>query len=411
MYIIDHIVKTVFSSTLFLLMLSCANQDLESAPSVVVESDYDVSAIIPAAERMQLYYPYLDGKKVGLVVNQTSMIEDKHIVDSLSVMNVDITAIFSPEHGFRGEADAGEQVIDGKDARTGAPIYSLYGNNKKPMKEQLDGIEVMVFDIQDVGVRFYTYISTLHYVMEACAEADIPIIVLDRPNPNAHYIDGPVLESELKSFVGMHPVPIVYGMTIGEYAQMINGENWLKDGIKADLTVIPLGNYDHEKFYHIPIKPSPNLPNDLSIHLYPSLCLFEGTTVSIGRGTNLQFQLIGHPDYAIGSYTFTPESGAGAKYPKHEDKTCYGSNLQGITIGSLRENGSLNLDYLLGYADYFKKSNLMFFNKNNFFDKLAGTYDLRKQVEKGMSSEDIKATWQPKLEEFKTIRSKYLLYP
>ena len=292
------------------------------------------NTIVTAADQTPLYLKKLKGKKIAVVANQTSVIKNKkngytHLVDSLVNSNINIQKVFAPEHGFRGKADAGEEIKDGVDTKTGLPIISLYGKNKKPSKEQLKGINAVVFDIQDVGARFYTYISTLHYVMEACAESGIPVIVLDRPNPNGHYIDGPVLEPEHKSFVGMHPVPIVYGMTIGEYAKMINGEKWLANGIKAKLTVIPLKNYTHQSEYSLPIKPSPNLPNDVSINLYPSLCFFEGTNVSAGRGTDMQFQVYGSPFLNDKNpFSYTPSPNEGAKYPKHAYMICYGEDLR-----------------------------------------------------------------------------------
>ena len=288
------------------------------------------------------------------------------------------------------------------------PVFSLYGSTKKPTPESLEGIEVMVFDIQDVGCRFYTYISTMHYVMEAAAEADIPVIVLDRPNPNGYFIDGPVLEEEFKSFVGMHPVPIVYGMTIGEYARMINGEGWLKNGIRCDLTVIELENYDHETEYELPVAPSPNLPNMDAVYLYPSLCLFEGTDVSVGRGTDWPFQVIGKPGFEEGKFTFTPRSIPGvAPNPPYEGKACKGFKLTTFCNEYIRDSGEIYLYWLTGF--YNKSDNQSDFF-NNYFDKLAGTDKLRKQVKNGVSVSKIEKSWQDDLEEFKQIREKYLLY-
>ena len=353
-----------------------------------------------------------------MVVNQTSVFnrflpwppKTTHLVDSLLALNIPVKKIFAPEHGFRGEADAGEKVIDGIDAKTGLPIFSLYGETKKPTDEMLKSIDIMVFDIQDVGARFYTYISTLHHVMEACAENGIPLIVLDRPNPNGFYVDGPVLKPEFKSFVGMHPVPVVYGMTIGEYAQMINGEQWLSNGMQCELSVIPCNNYDHTMTYNLPIKPSPNLPNLRAILLYPSLCFFEGTTVSIGRGTDNQFQIIGHPEYDIGSYAFKPVSKPGANYPKHEDVMCFGQDLSSFDLTDLKREKKLNLSYLIEYYN-FLRSKTQFFLDNNFFDKLAGTDQLKKQIIDDLSEAQIRATWQEDLLLFKQTRKKYLLYP
>lgn len=400
---------TFFQGLLLSLTLFSCHAD-SPVPQVASEMEQEVAPIIVGAAQLQMYYPLIDGKNVGLVVNQTSTIGDVHLVDSLIAMDVKVKAIFSPEHGFRGNADAGEKVKNGVDVKTGLPIVSLYGKNKKPSQEQLKGIDVLLFDIQDVGVRFYTYISTLHYIMEAAAEKGIPVIVLDRPNPNAHYIDGPILEPEFKSFVGMHPVPIVYGMTIGEYAQMINGEKWLKSGIQCDLTVVQLKNYNHDMLYELPIKPSPNLPNIRSILLYPSLCLFEGSTVSIGRGTDTQFQVIGHPDNAIGSYAFTPVSMDGAKHPKHEGKTCYGTNLSTMDVAELHDVEELNLSYLLAYYKDLTSQKVTFFNDNNFFEKLAGTSSLRKQIIAGNTESEIRDSWADGLQSFMDKRSLYLLY-
>ncbi|MBT6699128.1 MAG: DUF1343 domain-containing protein, partial [Flavobacteriales bacterium] len=283
------------------------------------------SQIKVAAERTKAYLPLLEDNKIAIVGNQTSMIKNTHLVDSLISLEVDVIKVFSPEHGFRGKADAGAKIEDGIDVKTGIPIISLYGKNKKPSSKQLENIDVLLFDIQDVGARFYTYISTLHYVMEAAGEHNIKVIILDRPNPNGHYIDGPIREDGFESFVGMHPIPIVHGMTIGEYAKMINGENWISK--RCDLRVIEMENYTHDMHYDLPIKPSPNLPNSKSINLYPSLCLFEGTNISIGRGTDYPFQHFGAP-YLESNYSFTPKSGEGSKYPKHKNIECFGTDLR-----------------------------------------------------------------------------------
>ena len=367
------------------------------------------TTVIVGADRIALYYPMLEGKRVALVVNQTSRVGHMHLVDTLVQMGVDIVKIFAPEHGFRGEADAGAKVSDAKDSKTGLPILSLYGSNRKPSKEQLEGVDIVLFDIQDVGVRFYTYISTMTLVMEACAEMALPIIVLDRPNPNGHYIDGPVLEEGWESFVGMHQVPVVYGMTIGEYAKMVNGEGWLNDGLYCSLTVIPCKNYDHNTYYNLPIPPSPNLPNIQSILLYPSLCFFEGTTVSVGRGTSKQFQIIGHPQFQDEGFSFTPVSSPGAKYPKHENQICYGKDLSSLTKGSLFDSKRLDLSYLLEAYESFDGDE--FFNDNNFFDKLAGTDQLKDQVIRGNTEDEIRSTGKNDIDRFKLIRSKYLIYP
>lgn len=409
--LLEKFSRVVLFGCLTILMTSCHQQAKDENKvgvlSQKVESSIDV---IVGAQNVAEYHPLLAGKKVGMVVNQTSVINGEHLIDSLLKLSVDIKMIFAPEHGFRGEADAGEQIKDSKDSKTGIPVVSLYGKKKKPTKEDLEGIEVMVFDIQDVGARFYTYISSLHYVMEACAENNIEVIVLDRPNPNGHFVDGPILEEKYKSFVGMHPVPVVYGMTIGEYAQMINGEGWLSNDAKAALTVIKNRNYDHTTFYTLPIKPSPNLPNIQSILLYPSLCFFEGTTMSVGRGTDTQFQVVGHPDYSAGKYKFTPKTGPGAKYPKHENKECNGYNLTQMTKGALHDMGRLDLSYLLNAHSNLHAQGISFFNDNNFFEKLAGTSNLRRQIMEGKSEDEIRATWSKDLAEFKTTRGKYLLY-
>lgn len=362
------------------------------------------------AQNLDAYLPLIKEKKVALVVNHASVVNGEHLVDLLLANRISVTTIFAPEHGFRGEADAGEHLENGVDVKSGLPIISLYGKHKKPTPEDLKGVDTLLFDIQDVGVRFYTYLSTLHYVMEAAAENNLSVIVLDRPNPNGERIDGPVLKKAYRSFVGLHPVPVLYGMTIGEYAMMINGEGWLKGGIKAKLTVIPLQNYRHSDFYHLPIKPSPNLPNDLSIALYPSLAFFEGTVFSAGRGTDKQFQLYGAPDYAKHEFSFVPEPREGAKYPKHQGRRCYGVDLSGESVDAVRKSKKMNLQYLLdAYRNYPDKEG--FFLKNSFFDRLAGNGALREQIISGKSEDAIRASWEEELNHFKTIRGRYLLYP
>ncbi|TXD47896.1 exo-beta-N-acetylmuramidase NamZ domain-containing protein [Polaribacter sp. IC073] len=391
-----------------LIIISCTSKkDKATVQSDELENK-TAAKIIVAANLTEQYLPILKGKNVGVVANQTSVLFKRetnvHLVDSLVALGVNVTKVFAPEHGFRGKADAGEHVADGVDASTGLPIVSLYGANRKPSQEHLKGLDVMLFDIQDVGVRFYTYISTLHNVMEVCAELNIPLIVLDRPNPNGHYVDGPMLEQEAKSFVGMHPVPTVYGMTIGEYGKMINGEKWLENGIQCDLTVISLKNYTHHSEYNLPILPSPNLPNAKAINLYPSLCFFEGTNVSAGRGTEMQFQIFGSPFLPEKSFdfSFTPQPNFGAKHPKHDGEMCYGRDLR-----NREKLSSLNLNWLIeSYKNTENKA--QFFNK--FFLKLAGTSKLQKQIEQGVSFEDIKASWQNDLNTFQKVRKKYLLY-
>jgi uncharacterized protein YbbC (DUF1343 family) len=355
------------------------------------------------AENFEKYLPLLKGKSVGIVTNQTSIVDQKtHLVDFLLSKNVKIKTIFAPEHGFRGTADAGEHLNDEIDAKTGLPIVSLYGKNRKPKPEQLQGIEVVVFDIQDVGSRFYTFISTLHIVMEACAENNIPIIVLDRPNPVGSIVDGPILEKEFSSFVGMDAIPILHGMTFGEYAKMLNGEKWLKNGVQCKLTVIECKNYKREMPYHLPVKPSPNLPNDQSINLYASLCLFEGTNVSMGRGTETQFQIYGSPYLPKSDFVFTPKPNFGAKEPTYNGVLCYGEDLT-----QYPKLDKIELKWLIkAYNTTSDKSR--FFNK--FFTRLAGTKKLQEQIEAGVSEEEIRNSWKEGLENFKKMRAKYLIY-
>lgn len=389
---------------------SSAEQNKNTATTLsVAATPIENKKVKVGAARIDQYFDLINNKNIALVVNQTSMIGETHLADTLQQIGVNIKAIFAPEHGFRGKVDAGEKVVDGIDIKTGIPILSLYGKNKKPKPAQLAGIDLVIFDIQDVGARFYTYISTLHYVMEACAENGVAVLVLDRPNPNGHYVDGPILDLDYQSFVGMHPIPIVHGMTIAEYARMVNGEGWLIDGIQCDLSTVACEEYNHETVYNLPIKPSPNLPNNRSIYLYPSLCFFEGTSISVGRGTNTQFQVYGHPDLTHGAYEFIPEPMDGAKYPKLEGKRCTGVDLTTLNLTGLRNAKSLNLEYLIAaYQDYPNKKE--FFLKNLFFDKLAGGSMLREQIIGGKNATEIKATWQSGLNQFKQTRAKYLLY-
>ncbi|RIV25254.1 DUF1343 domain-containing protein [Fibrisoma montanum] len=363
-------------------------------------------ALQTGAEQTNLYLPSLRGKRVGMVVNQTSVIGRRHLVDSLKSLGMTIKTIFAPEHGFRGQASAGDKIADSRDPRTGISIISLYGKNVRPTPQQLDSLDVVLFDIQDVGVRFYTYISTLHYVMEACAGVNKPLIVLDRPNPNGHYVDGPVLDPKFKSFVGMHPIPIVHGLTVGELARMINGEGWLAGSKNCPLTVIPVKGYTHQTAYDLPVSPSPNLPNRQAILLYPSLCLFEGTVVSVGRGTDKQFQVIGSPNPKNGSFQFTPVDKPGAVNPPNEGQVCYGLDL---TKTDARKQG-FTLKYVI---DFYNKAadKDKFILGTNFIDKLYGSDQLRLQLKAGVSEADIRKSWQPALDAYKTIRKKYLLYP
>ncbi len=364
--------------------------------------------MITGAEQLNSYLPLLKGKKIGLVVNQTSMIGKTHLVDSLQKLSVSIKAIFAPEHGFRGNHGAGVHIKSNKDAKTGLNVISLYGNHKKPTKEDLKDIQVVIFDIQDVGARFYTYISTLHYVMEACAENKKQLIILDRPNPNGFYVDGPVLDKKYQSFVGMHPVPVVHGMTIGEYAQMINGEKWLKDGIACDIKVITMKGYTHNDRYDLPVKPSPNLPTFESIALYPSLCFFEGTNYSLGRGTNKPFECFGKPENTTGDYTFTPKAISGvAENPPYKNKLCRGYLVTGFVNTIFTKEPRLYLDWLISLYQEDTSKQTFF---TDFFDTLAGTDMLRKQITEGKTEADIRASWQPALNQFRVTRKKYLLY-
>jgi uncharacterized protein YbbC (DUF1343 family) len=388
--------NSIYASVLFfLIFLAACNANKIGRPLAL--------EIKTGADNTEAYLPLLRGKKVGIVTNQTGILSNKtHLVDFLLSKNITIQTIFAPEHGFRGTADAGEHVIDGKDAKTGLPIISLYGDNRKPKLAQLAEIDIVVFDLQDVGLRFYTYISTLHYVMEACAENNIPLLILDRPNPNGNIVDGPILEKDYTSFVGMHPVPVLYGMTIGEYGKMINGEKWLQNGVQCKLTVIPCVSYNRKMSYSLPVKPSPNLPNDQSINLYASLCFFEGTNVSVGRGTEKQFQIYGSPFLPKSDFSFVPQPNFGAKEPMHKDQICYGEDLSAVPKVS-----QLELKWLLkAYKETSDKSK--FFNP--FFTKLAGTKQLQQQIEAGASEKEIRKSWDKGLNDFREIREKYLIY-
>ncbi len=407
MLILSNLKSTVL--LWFLALATCGNEaepNRNSIPKATIQQEVPV---LVAANRTATYLPILREKKVAVVANQTSVIFKEngytHLVDSLMSLNIDIKKVFAPEHGFRGEADAGEHVKDGLDTQTGLPLISLYGKNRKPSQEQLADLDVVLFDIQDVGVRFYTYIATLQLVMEACAEKGIPVVVLDRPNPNAHYVDGPTMEAQHTGFLGMTEIPLVYGMTIGEYANMINGEGWLENGSKVALTVIPLENWNHKTFYSLPIRPSPNLPNDTAITLYPSLGLFEGTNINAGRGTEFQFQRYGASflDSAAYNFTYTPTPNFGSKTPKEMGKLCYGKDLS-----QTPRMNEVVMDYLIdAYTNAVDKSKV--FNTNGF-TKHAGTEKLQKQLEAGATNAEIKTSWQPDLEKFKKIRGKYLLY-
>lgn len=405
-----YIINTLLLGIIFLFIsTSCGVNNKIFVPSpektdeVTTNNSLTIEPIKTGADNYGSYLLLLKDKKIGIVSNQTGILSTKtHLVDFLVEKKISIQKIFAPEHGFRGTADAGEHVVDGKDTKTGLPIISLYGNNKKPKPEQLAEIDIMIFDLQDVGARFYTYISSLHYIMEACAENKIQLLVLDRPNPNGNIVDGPILEKEFTSFVGMHQIPLLHGMTIGEYAKMINGEKWLKNGIECKLTIIPCLNYKREMTYSLPVKPSPNLPNDQAINLYASLCLFEGTNVSVGRGTEMQFQIYGSPYLPKSDFSFTPIPNFGAKEPVYKNQLCFGENLTSIPKVS-----QLELKWLIkAYNSTSDKAKFF----NDFFTKLAGTKKLQQQIEQGVSETEIRKSWTKSLNDFKEMRKKYLIY-
>lgn len=358
----------------------------------------------PGIEQTQRYFPMLTGKKIGMVVHQASRFENSpkktHLTDSLIQSGFLVSKIFAPEHGFKGKADAGEYIQDGKYGDI--PIISLYGKNKKPNPEQMEDIDLMVFDLQDVGARFYTYLSTLHYIIEACAQASVPLLILDRPNPNGHYVDGPVLEIEHQSFVGMHSIPIVHGLTLGEMAQMIIGEKWADLEKPIELAIVPVSHYSHQTAYTLPIPPSPNLPNAQAVALYPSLCLLEPTVVSVGRGTSMQFQILGHPKFSTASFTFTPRPNSGAKYPKLNGEKCFGYDLRKV-----QKPKKIELKWLLLAYKHFDDPEAFFLKG---FDRIAGTSSLRKQLKEGLSAADIRNSWEPALSNFKAKRKRYLIY-
>ena len=386
------------------ILLAVAFSTLIGMPSKCLEEN---KLPIPGANQIEQYKSLLAGKSVAVLANQTSMVGHTHLVDTLLRIGIKINVIFAPEHGFRNLADAGETIENGKDTETGARIVSLYGKHLKPTKEDLAGIDVVLFDIQDVGTRFYTYISTLHYLLEACAENKIKCIILDRPNPNGFYFDGNILDTANTSFVGMDPIPVVHGMTVGEYAGMLNGEAWLKGGIKCDMVVIKCTNYTHSTLYELPVRPSPNLPNQNSVYLYPSLCFFEGTNLSLGRGTSFPFQVFGGPDLPDRGFSFTPESTPGAKNPPLIGVKCFGTDLREAIKMNLVPKPELNLGWLIkAYNDFPKKEKFF----NSYFDVLAGGPVLREQIQKGMSSGEIRATWKDGLARFSKIRERYLLY-
>ncbi len=366
--------------------------------------------IVVGAAQLDILLPLLQDKQVGLVVNQSSLVGQTHLVDTLYNNGVCITRIFAPEHGFRGGAEAGERIVDGHDERTGIPVVSLYGKKVKPQPSDLAHVEVVVFDLQDVGVRFFTYISTLLNVLEACAEQGKTVIILDRPNPNGHYVDGPMLDMRWESFVGIAPLPIVHGCTVGELARLFVGEHWIREPQPLQLTVISCRNYTHQTPYNLPVRPSPNLPDMRSVLLYPSICLFEGTVASLGRGTLWPFQVVGHPNFPESSFAFVPQSNAGSKYPPLAGKICRGFDLRHVSLDSLRAAKQLNLSYLLDFYQEFPQKD-SFFLTNNFFDLLAGSNNLKEQIIAGCSETEIRASWQSDLDIYRAIRRKYLLYP
>lgn len=394
----------------FLFLAYCGKNNWKSRVEAPHVNQTTPLPILTGAEQTDKYLPYIQNKRLALVVNQTSRIGQVHLLDSLIHLGIHIQKILAPEHGYRGDADAGEDILDGKDAKTGVQVVSIYGNKKKPSPEDLSDVDVVLFDVQDVGARFYTYIYTLSYLMEACVENHKPLLILDRPNPNGHYVDGPVLKPSFRSFVGMFPIPLVHGLTIGEYAQMVNGENWLNAQDKCELHIIPCANYHHQSRYDLPVKPSPNLREPRAVYLYPSLCLFEGTVVSVGRGTDKPFQVYGCPESSWGDFMFEPHPIDGAKTPLYNGKSCRGFDLSSLPVDSIRNQGSIQLSYLIDFYNHYPdKAN--FFLANHFFDKLAGTDALRNQIMEGKTATEIRASWQPDLEKFRELRRKYLLYP
>ena len=392
----------MFIFSLLLIGLQCSNKPVVNS---IEPSEKPAEAkVLVGADQLNLFLPQLKNKNVALVVNHTSMVGNTHLADTLKALGISVKKVFAPEHGFRGVAPDGDKIPDGTDAKTGLPIVSLYGSKSKPTPEQLSDVDVVIFDIQDVGTRFYTYISTMHYVMEACAELGKKLIILDRPNPNG-YVDGPVLkDTTLRSFVGMHPIPTVHGLTVGELAQMINGEGWLKKKVKCNVEVIKIKNWTHNDPFSLPIKPSPNLPNDQAVKLYPSICLFEGTQISIGRGTEIPFQVLGNPLLTDLPFQFTPvEIPTMSTNPPHKNKLCYGIDLRNEKVERM-----MSLKHLLDMYKRYPEKEKFFLNS---FERLAGTRELRNQIIAGKSEEEIKATWAKDLEEYKKMRGKYLIYP
>lgn len=414
MFELKNNMRIIISALALLLIVQCNSQTQtpQTRPVVKVTPAVQNTKIICAAERMDQVLPLLRGKKVALLVNQTALVGKTHLVDTLLHSGINIVKVLAPEHGFRGGADAGEHVNDSTDAKTGIRIASMYGDKKKPSAKDLEGIDVVVFDIQDVGVRFFTYISSLHYLMEACAENGKEVVVLDRPNPNGWYVNGPVLQPAFKSFIGMDPIPIVHGLTVGEYAQMVNGEKWLANGVQCKLKVVTCVNYDHNKRYALPVKPSPNLPTDFAIQLYPAVCLLEGANISVGRGTDKPFQIIGSPKVNNAPDVFTPKSMPGAKTPPFLNEKCFGFDLTNYDNHIKGDDGDTSFTFkyvMLMYTLHSDKAN--FFLKNNFFDKLVGNDNIRKLIIAEKNYDDIKASYQAELQAYKKKRKAYLLYP
>ncbi len=385
-----------------MLFISCSSADSAT--------QNESEPIVPGAWQTEVFFPMLAGKRLALVGNHSSLIGEVHLADSMLNAGFNLVKVFSPEHGFRGHAAAGEKVQSGVDTQTGLPVISLYGANRRPSPGDLAGIDLIIFDIQDVGARFYTYISTMSYMMEEAARQNIPMLILDRPNPNGHFTDGPIREEKHTSFVGLHPIPLVHGMTVAEYAQMVNGQGWLGDDLECELHIVEVKNYTRDIWYELPVAPSPNLPNMTSIMLYPGLCMFEGTTVSLGRGTDFPFQVYGHPELPAEKFpfTFTPESRTAAPNPPQLDQLCHGIDLRTDTPEELMEVSRFDLSQLINAYSHFPDKDNFF---NNFFNRLAGTDELQKQIKAGMSEEEIRATWQPGLEAFREMRREYLIYP
>lgn len=401
--------KIIFSFTFLLIIFSilicCKTNGKNNIAKVDTFENNTVKEIVVAAEQIEKYIDLIKDKRVALVVNQTAMVKNTHLVDTLLSLGIDIKKVFAPEHGFRGDAAPGDHINNEFDEKTGLPIVSIFGKKLKPSAEDLADVDIVIFDIQDVGARFFTFISTMHNVMEACAENNKKMIVLDRPNPNGDQVDGPVLKSGFESFVGKHKIPVVHGLTVAELALMINGEKWLKDSLTCDLAVIPCKNYNHTMLYSLPVKPSPNLPNDVAVRLYPSLCFFEATNFSIGRGTEIPFQVIGYPDKKFGTFTFTPVDIEGMQVnPLHEGKICYGIDLRNVTLST-----KFTLKFII---DFYNNSGFGkdFFSRSDWFNLLAGNSELQQQIIEGLTEEQIKASWKNELDEYKKIRKKYLLY-